>query len=327
MKAPVLVVLVIAATTVGAPAARGSGARSQPPPRFKGRPIPSLLDHAANAAVTDGLRYVAYGRGGKLRIYDSRRNRILSVNTKCLPISGAYGRFLLACDPRLADKGDAILAVSTRRVLPVQSPNPSDSFTTIGRYWLRGEKAISSPNESEADVYLNLRTSQRIEVTWGSTGIPGYAPARDINSPDLAPAPLAGEPYSLYWREGRLELAAPLDKPARPYLRDLRTGRLRRLCPKGCSAPQLGAGRVSWFRVESSGTTDSYSISVFNALSHRTSRWLVVRAPSLGVNEGSVFAAITRWRLVISVVSQTREGDHGPIPAHWRIYTARLPRR
>jgi hypothetical protein len=268
--------------------------------------------------VSDGDRYVAYARGGALKLYDSRRNRLTPIRSKCAPLSGAAARFLLACDSQRPDEGTAILDASTKTIQPLPT---TSAFTTIGRYWLLGRTTNPS---GTSDVYLNWRTGARVEVPWGSSGIPGYAPPRNINSPDLEPAPAGGEPYGLYQRVGDLELRVPRNKPTTARLRDVRTGRERLLkCSHGCLDAQLGAGRVSWIVLKSTHATDSYAVNVYDSKTRKTTRWLVSRAISL---EGgsSALAAHTRQRALISVVSQVVEGDHGPSPVAYRVYSAQL---
>jgi hypothetical protein len=287
------------------------------PPRFAGKPKPVLLDQSLEAAVSDGERYVAYPRGLGLKLYDSRRNRFIRPKTKCPPVSGVAAHFLLACDIHTS-QGTAILDVRTGTIQPLPDPN---GFDAIGRYWLRGREA--NPYGA-ADVYFNWHTGARVEVPWGSTGIPGYAPLRDINSPNLDPAPAAGEPHGVYERAGDLELSVSLNKLTTAHLRDVRSGRQRTLhCTGGCGGAELGGGHVSWIAFDNSPGRKTYTVSVYDWKSNRTTRWVVKRA--LDLESGfSVAATHTRRRVFITVASQAAEGDHGPFPVAYRIYSAKL---
>ena len=209
-------------------------------------PKARVLGTTITGVASDGARYVAFMPSEDvIRVFDMRSRSAYSLTTPCLPIDGAYGRFLLRCPD-----GYRLLQARTRRAYAVRVPErfQHTEFDEIGRYWLRGTELLDVFGDAHFLNWRNGSTASGDEETKADLERRGF---------HRKPSTLADEYFGssggldLYCRE-RLHRRAN-DPPDLFTLELRRAGRFRppvvlqrsrRDCPAGSA--RLRRGVAAW---------------------------------------------------------------------------------
>lgn len=241
---------------------------------------------SARAEVfADGVGYALYvKKPGTVNVLDTKSGTAVErqIDTDCRPRSASAGRALLTCGESSGYPYPVVLNLRTGATARPSGYQSWDHFQDVGSQWIEG--AYSVPQGAFVSVFLNWRTSERVE---GDIRV-----QRDLDSKGLAPLTPCGRRQT-----GRVQFVRPL------ILGFLRGGLLLTKCQSAkqvvvstcgnvCDYSQLSRDWVTW-------TTGRWAYAYSIRTGHR-SKW---RFPGHDTNTGVRLAAgHTRSKLFVTLV-------------------------
>lgn len=264
------------------------------PVQTLGKPL--VDDTFRGGLVSDGERYFAFplAPGGKVRLYDTRRRRSITMNAACaVPAEiNRRGRFLFSCGSGSVSATAEVVTAATRRVRRLTAQDGPEGVAWLGvgsRYAIYFRRTVCDSGGCGGDVHV-------VDLHTGTDQVRSaadpYCPQTDFDVPraDGAPCPAAGSAarYTLEVDPSSFDLVL-LDR-----------GRVSRTLATSPSfqsgSEEIAQGWVTWTEI-ADGVMTVRAASVNGKRRHA---WRT-RLPAPGATErvGRWVAVIVRYRVYL----------------------------